>query len=324
MDRTERFYKILNLLEKGRPITLRAMIEETEVSRATIKRDLEYLKTRYYAPIVWDREARGYRYQSDSPDGDRFHLPGLWFSTTEAYALLTISHLLTNMEPGLLADHIRPLQTRLAAILEHGGHSSKEIARRIRIIPMTSRPVPHKHFETLAHATLARQRVHIHHTSRQTGASTERDISPQRIIHYRDNWYIDTFCHLRKKIRSFAVDCIKNATILGKKAKDIPDSSLDEALGSGYGIFGGKKVFYAKLRFTPQHARWVANERWHPLQRSEYTTDGSYMLEFPYADDRELLMDILKHGDGVEVIGPKPLRDKVMQALDKAVKKYHR
>lgn len=122
------------------------MMEELEVSRATIIRDLEYLRGRdFRAPIVWDREVRGYRYQRDLPDGARFHLPGLWFNTSEAHALLTMSHLLKKTEPGLLSEHIAPLQARLAAILEHGGHEMSEINRRIRIISMAARPAATKH-----------------------------------------------------------------------------------------------------------------------------------------------------------------------------------
>jgi hypothetical protein len=36
-------------------------MENTSASRATIVRDLTYMKDRLRAPIVWDRELRGYR-----------------------------------------------------------------------------------------------------------------------------------------------------------------------------------------------------------------------------------------------------------------------
>jgi hypothetical protein len=47
----------------------------------------------------------------------------------------------------------------------------------------------------------------------------------------------------------------------------------------------------AKLRFTPKQARWVSSEQWHPEQVSQFDKDGSYLLEFPYSNDGELIMD---------------------------------
>ena len=93
-------------------------------------------------------------------------------------------------------------------------------------------------------------------------------------------------------------------------------------LAAGYGIFSGTKLQWAKLRFTPQQARWVAGELWHPEQRATLEPDGSYVLELPYANPTELVMDILRHGSGVEVIAPASLRSAVGQTLAEASAQY--
>lgn len=59
------------------------------------------------------------------------------------------------------------------------------------------------------------------------------------------------------------------------------------------------------LRFSPDRASWVADERWHPQQVGRFQIDGSYELEVPCRDSRELVMDILRHGPDVEVSHPK-------------------
>jgi predicted DNA-binding transcriptional regulator YafY len=83
---------------------------------------------------------------------------------------------------------------------------------------------------------------------------------------------------------------------------------------SGYGIFGGTVKGWAKLKFTPERARWVEHEEWHPEQRSEKMKDGSYILELPYSDERELLGDILKYGKDVEVLSPSSLITQISHA----------
>jgi predicted DNA-binding transcriptional regulator YafY len=313
MDRTERLYRINQLLESRRVVPFHVFEEELEVSPATLKRDLEYLRTRLNAPIVWDREQRGYRFevQKGRGAGPRFELPGLWFNESEAYALLAMQHLLGGIQPGLLSDSIAPLKAQIAALLDGAGHTAAEVARRIRLLPMGKRTVANSDFESIAKAVLTRKRLRITHLNRERGETLVREVSPQRLVHYRDNWYLDAWCHLRDGLRVFALDAIAAVETLTTRAKTVNDAELDEELAEGYGIFAGRPRFTALLRFSPQRARWTSKEQWHPKQRAWYDDTGHYLLEVPYADDREIVMDILRHGTEVEVLKPAALRAKV-------------
>jgi predicted DNA-binding transcriptional regulator YafY len=292
------------------------------VSAATLKRDLEYMRERFNAPIDYDREANGYRFGEPRP-GPRYELPGLWFSADEAYALLSMHTLLAELQPGLLEPHIAPLQARLRAIL--GGEPAwKDIEKRLRVFQPERRTAPTEYFGIVATAVLKRSRLWLRHYNRKEDRETEREISPQRLVHYRDNWYVDAYCHVREGLRSFAVDAIRTAELRDARAKEIPAAELDEHLGSGYGIFAGREVQWAELRFTPEAARWVAAQSWHPKQRSRIEKEGSYVLEIPYAHERELVMEILKYGPDVEVLAPESLRSHVAEQLSQAARRYNR
>src|SRR5262249_12772743 len=144
--------------------------------------------------------------------------------------------------------------------------------------------------------------------NRSEDRETEREISPQRLIHYRENWYVDAYCHMREGLRSFAFDAIREAILRDRHAKEIPKAELDGHLARGYGRFAGLNVDWATLKFTAQAASWVSAQIWHPKQPARVENDGSYVLEIPYADDRELIMEILKYGADVEVVKPAALR----------------
>jgi predicted DNA-binding transcriptional regulator YafY len=322
MDRTERFYKIHRLLQAKGVVKVADLLRELGVSRATFKRDLEYMRDRMNAPIEWDRESRGYRFVQPPAGAPRYELPGLWFSPEEIRALLTMQSLLASLQPGLLEPHVKPLLARLRAALGSGEHPADEIERRIRIIHLGARKLALPHFERVANALLNRQRLRIVYVSRGSNERTEREISPQRLVHYRENWYCDAWCHLREDIRSFAVDAIRSAGPVDRKAKNVPERELDEVLAAGYGIFSGRKTTWAKLRFTPERARWVAAEAWHPQQQARFEADGSYVLEVPFSDHRELAMDILRHGAHVEVLEPASLRAAVKEQLAAALARY--
>lgn len=322
MDRTERFHIIDMMLAGPGVVTFQAMQDRLEVSRATLKRDLEYLRNRLNAPIVWDRDTGGYRFEKDERVGGQYELPGLWFSAEEIHALLTMQHLLANLDAGgLLGPHIQPLMARLTALLGSGRHPAEEIRKRIRLIPLAARPLSLEHFAAIGSALLRRKRLFITYYAKSSDELSEREVSPQRLVHYRENWYLDAWCHLREGLRSFAVDGIRRAEILESHARDIPAKTLDAVLGSGYGIFSGQKIAWAKLRFSPERARWVALEQWHPKQRGRLLRNGRYLLEVPYADDRELVMDILRHVPEVEVLAPKSLRDRVAAKLRAGLEK---
>lgn len=320
MSINERIYRIDQLLNDRKTVSFQELLDRLEVSPATLKRDLAYMRDRLNAPIVYDKQQNGYRFESNS---ENYALPGLWFSPEEIYALLTMQHLLSNLDSGgLLSKYVEPLQSRLLAMLEDSDSSFEEIQKRVKIEKMGSRKYDLEHFQEIGLALVKRKRLVIEYQSRSKDENTRREISPQRMIYYRDNWYLDAWCHVKNALRSFSVDAIKKAEILETKADDVNDNELNAELGSGYGIFAGKEVKWALLKFSPERAKWVASEKWHPEQRSKFLDDGSYQLEVPYSDEREIVMDILKHGNQVLVLNPQSLIMHVAEILRQNFNNY--
>ncbi len=312
MPLNERIYLIENLLKNRGVVPFSLMQERTEASRATINRDLQFMRDRLRMPIVFDKDLGGYRLDDGGGRPAQTELPGLWFNDAEIHALLTMQQLISGLDRGgLLGPHLKPLMARLKELLGSADNSAAEVQKRVRVIGVQARHLPLEHFAAVGSALLRRKRLRIGYRARYNDQASEREVSPQRLVYYRDNWYLDAWCHLRNDIRSFAVDAVERIEILESRAKDIPERELDEVLGAGYGIFSGKEVKWAKLRFTPERARWVASERWHSRQKGAFEPDGSYLLEVPFSHSQELMMDILRHGAAVEVMGPASLRKQV-------------
>lgn len=295
-------------------------MERLECSEPTVFRTIRIMRDYLDAPIAWHDELGGYYYETGTGDG-RYELPGLWFNGRELQALLVFERLFERLEPGLLAEHLAPLRSRIAQLLEHRRLGFDEAGKRIRVLGMASRGVGES-FGILASATLQRRRLRMVYHSRSRDLHTERTVSPQRLVYYRDSWMLDAFCHLRNGLRTFSVDRIREAEQLEAAALSVPDSELDSYFASSYGIFAGKPDKTAVLRFSAESARWVADEIWHPEQAGQYLTDGRYELRLPYKNDRELVMDILRYGGDVEVVAPPTLRRGVADALRAALRLY--
>ena len=317
MERFQRYYRMHALFKDRRtPISRGALEQALEVSPATVKRMLEEMRN-YGAPIEYSREQNGYFYDP----GRAFELPGIWFTPDEVCALITAHDLLANAEPGLLKGALAPLKTKLDRLLTLDHLGAGELPKRVRILRVAGRG-PGTCFASVAHALVARQQLEFDYRARTTGETSRRRVSPQRLTHYRDNWYLDAWCHQRKALRSFALERIEAAKIRETAAREVDESTLHGHFATAYGIFAGAPKATARLVFSAFRARWVAEERWHPAQRGEFLPDGRYQLDIPYADPRELLMDILKHGDDVEVLAPPELRTLVGETLKASFARY--
>jgi predicted DNA-binding transcriptional regulator YafY len=328
MDRTERFYKIELLLRSRGCISFPALRDELGVSPATLKRDLQYLRGRMSAPIVYSAIDNGYRFSDPAQPGGKaaqHELPGLWFSENEIHAMLTMHQLLAGLDDdGVLARHLQPLMEKLQGMLGTDATQARELMRRIKVIGTARRRVPSRHFELLGGALVRRKRVWLRYFKRSDRSLSEREVSPQRLVNYRNTWYLDAWCHASEGLRRFALDAMREARVLDGKARNVSVRDLEAALDSGYGIYGGgkTKVKWATLVFNEDAAQWVANEEWHPQQKARWLKDGRYELQVPYSEPTELVMDILRHGDSVVVTADKALAGLIRGRLQGALASY--
>lgn len=321
MDRSERFVKIEMLIRSRGSVRFDTLLDALEVSPATLKRDLAYLRERLGAPIEYDAFSRGYRFAQESWRGGVKHeLPGVWLSEHELHALLTLHQMLAGLDEGeLLGRHLVPMAERIQAMLGLDAQQARELTRRVKLIATSRRRASTAHFETVCSAVLKGRRLAIDYLKRATGRSEPRELSPQRLVHYRHAWYLDAWCHRSQGLRRFALDAIQSLRLLDEPAQRLPLQDLEAELDRGYGIFAGGAEAWAELRFSPEAAAWVAQEEWHPRQRATREPSGHFRLALPYVDATELLMDLLRHAGQVEVLAPPRLRDAYAARLRSAV-----
>lgn len=322
MSQTERIYRIVHLLENSRqPVPISRFLDELEISRATFKRDIEYLRDRLGAPVLWQRgsnmQQRGYRLAGDAT----FSMPGLWFSQSELHALLVMHQLAGDMQSSLVSQQAEALVTRIRHMLGTANDDPQAIIDRIRVLHSSTRRRQGAGFAAIAQATINRRRLRLVYFTRSRNQAGERLVSPQRMLHYRENWYLLGWCHRADDLRIFALDAIRQVEPTNQAARRVSRRRLDAAIGPGFGIFGGNPTHIARLRFSADAARWVRDETWHPQQRLLADGDG-LILEIPYSQPRELVMEILRYGSDVEVLEPAALRETVRCALATALAQY--
>ena len=324
-NNTARLYRIEALIRSRGTVSFKTLIDELEVSPATLKRDLEYLRSRMGAPIEYDRDSNGYRFGKDEQAGGRQELPGLWFSEAELYSLLTAQQLLGGLDSdGLLSRHLQPLLDRIHQLLGsgEGAQAAERVLKRIKVMTALRRPVPSRIFERVSTALLNRKRLQLRYLTRGRGEVSDREVSPQRLVHYRNTWYLDAWCHRVDALRRFALDAIEQAELLDTKARDLSMKRVEAEMDAGYGVYVGATPQWAVLVFSAQAARWASHEEWHPEQQGRWLPDGSYEMRLPYVDETELVMDVMRLGEQVRVVSPQGLQESVKAKLASAMQSY--
>ena len=322
-SRQERILTLHRKLKAARrPIPVATLLAELGCSKATLYRDFAFLRDALGAPLLLGGEPSAVRYVER--DGETaFELPGLWLSSGELHALIALYEMASRRTgAGPLNEALTPLKGRIARLLEAETGRSGWPEGRIRVVASTPRRLDEGVFRAVASATLEGWRLAFDYDARSTGRSNERIVSPQRLVHYRDNWYLDAFDHGRDGVRSFAVDRIDRPRILDQPVEQMAAGELDQQVQAGYGIFSGPARATAVIRFSAKASRWVADERWHAHQEGRWLADGRYELRLPYSNSRELLGDILRHGADAEIVAPLSLREQARSMLELAIANY--
>jgi proteasome accessory factor C len=321
MDKWEKVIALDRILRGSRySVPLEILLNELECSEATFHRIRGYLQYNLGAPIVYDHRYGGYRYDKsvESP----FELPGLWFTRDEIEALLCFDSAVESLQPGFFKDLFEPLKKRFKPALKAQGTSLAVLRERIKILSIASRSCDPEIFRTIASAVVRRRRITIAHRGLTADKNVQRIVSPQTLVRYRDNWYLDAFCHLRNGLRTFALNRIERAAPAQGKFQVVPNERMKSFFADAYGIFTGQADKKAEIDFTGTSARDVSRQEWHPKQKGQWIDNKTYRLTIPYGHDRELLMDVLKWGADAHVVSPSSLRNKAVSILSRTIKNY--
>ena len=323
MGKIDRIYDLVSILQsKKYSVGVKQLADLLECSVPTVKRYITKLRNEYGLPLRYDPKYNGYIL--DPSEDESVQFPGLWFNISELYSLLIIHELIGQLDPGLLKAELGPMRERIRKILASRDVNAEELISRIRFEDVGIRFCCPLQFKAVARATMERRRVRVRYHSRGKDKVSVRELSPQRLIYYRGNWFVVSFCHTRNGLRTLALDRISDIQFQPSACAEVEQRLLDNHFAGSFGIFSGSGAQSALLRFTKERARWVAEEKWHPDQHGKYLADGSYELTLPYSDHRELIMEILKYGPDVEVLAPVSLRTEVEGRLAAAIKKYEK
>lgn len=241
----------------------------------------------------------------------------------ELIALLTIQHIISGMTSKALTDIFHPLQKKLDKILKIVVKQPLKWADKVKILDIHYRKIPEGIFLKVIDA-ISREYVLKFDYTDSIGKVTLRTVSPQHLVRYKDNWYLDAWCHKNNALRIFSLDNISGLRHANCSYFQPDDKLIHEIYAASYGIFSGTPTAVAKIRLTGVAARYVQREMWHPEQKLTICGDKTVELEIPYSKPHELIREVLSWGEEAEVLEPKSLRKEIATRINELMKKYEK
>lgn len=328
-----RLFRIDQLIHERGQVSLPEMVAALRCSVPTLKRDLRYLREKLKAPIVYSRKTNSYSYVRERALGlekeareeaRKVALPSAWYSPVEITALMTALQLFDRVEnekSGLLAPDMKAMKSRLLSLVQEERISARELLKRVRVILPSVIEHRSPFFEMIGNALAHKTRLRITYWTKSSQTEKMREISPVRLVNYKNRWYLQAWCHLTDELRTFSLEYILAAEPCAKNCRAVPMKDL-EALDSGFGIFSGGKVQVAVIHFDAQMGAYVRDEIWHPDQQVLTAEEGTVELRVPYTNETELVAQILHYGAHACVMAPESLKKSVLRELEAALAAY--
>ena len=294
-----------------------SLANQFEISTKTAQRDIEFMRDRLRCPFQYDVSRKGYYY-----DDETFSLPMLYLSSGELSSLLIARKMLQDVSGGNIGEELSSIIDKITNVLRRHTAMVDRIDDAFSFQLIAYTPASETVFKAVLEGCLRKKRLTFTYYSPARDERTIRTVDPYHLFNYMGTWHLVAYCHMRNTIRDFALGRITDVKVLDETFNIPTIFNVKDYFESSFGIYKGKSIKEVTLRFSPLKSKWIKDQVWHKDQKVKYLADGSLELSFPVSDFSEIKMEILKHGDQVEVIKPNSLRKMIKAEAENIAKIY--
>jgi predicted DNA-binding transcriptional regulator YafY len=311
-EKVIRLLEVYTLIAQNKFPSVKSLTEQFCLSERTLYRYLELINI--VDAIEYDPEKEGYRFTQ----GDR--IKKLVLSRDELITLFSAGQAVSALGTSFRDNFQKLIQRMFLA-------SGKEISREeSQIIIKTPGPVLTERMDVILKTISASMRekrsVEITYRSQRSKATAVRLVDPYGLVYHDGVWIMVGFCHLRKEIRSFAVDRVLELRERYLYFKPATDFNLKEHLSHSWGVIDGEEV-QVTVRFNTAVSEYVVRkEKWHPSEKRRILPDGAVELTFTVAGTDEIKRWIYSWLPNVEVIEPESLRKQIQKELSESASNH--
>ncbi len=301
-------------LQSRRVVRAEDLADHFEISVRTVYRDLAALGEAGI-PIMAEAGV-GYSLVKG------YHLPPVMFTAEEASALFIGSKLVEHLTDASLRKHMESALLKIRSVLPRDRQDYLDrLERSTVVVQESSGSLPRLSSETLipVQRALAERRVlAIDYQGAQRAELTRRQVEPLGLVYYSDNWHLIAYCRLRRDVRDFRTDRIRQLQLQAEFFSGHDDFSLrrylDEAAREG-------KFVTAVVRFQPDVIERVRRE-WACRLVAETAEPGGVEVTLMGYSLEWLANWVLSFGSKAEVLAPDRFKNLVAMEAEEIAAHY--
>ena len=184
-------------------------------------------------------------------------------------------------------------------------------------------PSGHLYLTQVMEAMTENLEVIIDYHKYTSSESETLTIHPYAVKEYAKRWYIIAYCKERDGLRVYGLDRVRDMEVTGKKFRMTAGFDVDELFATSFGIYlpGGKGQTIT-FRCSESEAKFLRDLPIHRSQEELRKEGDSVIFSIFVCPDKNLIMEICKHGNRIEIISPIEVREAVKEELTKALEQY--
>lgn len=293
------------------------------ISEKTIEKDIQFMRqdTRhggYGAPIVFDKQRRGYKYAEQG-----FSIAELNLKQEEWEALRYSAHLLYQYSDVPIfrdfKDAIEKIDARFSLQLNPKDTS---IQKYIQFETANSKS-GYEWIRTVYPAIRSRYLLKINYRNIYKKQTKNYDITPCLLKEVRNRWYMIGWVEERQAFLTFSLDRILEMETVCVRQKLPVSFHPNEFLRNAIGIMKtDEKESRVVLLVSRPFNKLLTLDPLHASQRIIKETDDSIKIELLVNINPEFSNRILSLGPSCRVISPQPLKKEIKMKLSQTLKLY--
>ena len=182
-------------------------------------------------------------------------------------------------------------------------------------------PSGQKYLTTVMQAMLDGAVLKMAYRKYMSDGADIRTIRPYAVKEFEKRWYIVAYSEEADALRTYAMDRIMSLERSGKSFRMPEGFNVDTLFESCYGIYlpdPGQEPVLVKIKATERESAYLEDLPLHP---SQMRLPGN-VFAMSVIPNPGFIMELMSHGDRIEVLEPQSLRETVKEELNKAFKQY--
>lgn len=312
----ERLLIIDREIRNGRFPSARDLGDMLEVCQRTVYRDVDFLRDRLQAPLVFDRGRNGYTYTQDNWVMQTLHL-----ADSDRMVLQIAALALMQYEGTPLAEQMQALLQRHFMQTHTEDFNLHALREQFSVVPGVTCKVDKQHWTTVVEAILYRRTLSMDYRTSRDKFSEGVVVDPLHLTNLCGVWYMLARSQTNGRIKQFAVHRIERLDETGNSFSRPAHVSLHAMIERTFGrTVATEALSQIRVRVDSTLAPAIKDWTWHRMQSVEDLPDGDFILSFP-ADAksdyplRQVVQWVLSWGSRVRVLEPDSVREAVANEI---------